>query len=97
MTSSGYPCDSGALAKLTFGDGKTDWIKPSDTQGRSHEIGDVVEYQNRQLRIAKKYSNGDIKLALPAMLEVSMTAADLSGLKMGASEAIIAAAFIPKW
>ena len=89
----------GALAKLTFGDGESGYIKKSDCSGASLEVGKPVIYQGKQCIVSKAVdSDGDLIVKFPpAMLDTSMTEADLSGLKLDASGAIFAAAFLPRW
>ena len=90
--------DSGALASLVFGDGESGYIKKDDCKGGSFDVGAVVEYQGKQCKVSKAVdSDGDLKVRFSATLETSMTEADISGLKLGAAGAIIAAAFLPKW
>ena len=90
--------DSGALASLIFG-GESDYINKDDYKGSSFDVGAVVEYQGRQCKVSQAVDDdGDIEAKFPAAtLETSMTEADISGLKLGAAGAIIAAAFLPKW
>ena len=91
--------DNGALAKFTFGDGESGYIKKDDCKGSSFDVGAVVEYQGKQCKVSKAVDrDGELKVKFPAAtLETSMTEADISGLKLGAAGAIIAAAFLPKW
>ena len=93
-----HPSDSGALASLVFGDGEN-YIKKDDCKGGSFDVGAVVEYQGKQCKVSQAVDDdGDMKVKFPAAtLETSMTEADISGLKLGAAGAIIAAAFLPKW
>ena len=89
---------NGALASLTFGDGESDYIKKDDCKGGSFDVGAIVEYQGKQCKVSEAAdSDGDLKVSFSATLETSMTEADISGLKLGAAGAIIAAAFLPKW
>ena len=86
------------MAKLTFGDGESGYIKKSDCSGASFEVGKPVIYQGKQCIVSKAVDSGDLKVKFPpAMLDTSMTEADLSGLNLGASGAIVAAAFLPRW
>ena len=91
-----YMEDNWALAKLMFGDGVS---KPITEEGSHHKVGDMVEYQGAQCTVLDTNPNNpsQYRVSLVGTLETSMTEADLSGLKLGASGAIIAAAFLPKW
>ena len=85
---------------MTFGDGESGYIKKSDCSGASFEVGKPVIYQGKQCIVSTAVdSDGDLlKVKFPpAMLDTSMTEADLSGLNLGASGAIVAAAFLPRW
>ena len=89
--------DSGALASLVFGDGEN-YIKKDDFQGSSFDVCAIVEYHGNQCKVIEaEDSNGYLRVNCSATLETSMTEADISGLKLGAAGAIIAAAFLPKW
>ena len=90
--------DNGALASLAFGDGKSGYIKKDDCKGGSFDVGAIIEYQGKQFKVSQTVDSwGDLKVSFSATLETSMTEADISGLKLGAAGAIIAAAFLPKW
>ena len=90
--------DNGALASLIFGDGESNYIKTDDCKGSSFDVGAVVEYQGKQCKVSQAVDDdGDMQVSFSATLETSMTEADISGLKLGAAGAIIAAAFLPKW
>ena len=93
------PNDRGALAKLVFGGDESGYIKKSACSGASFEVGKPVIYQGKQCIVSKAVdSDGDLIVKFPpAMLDTSMTEADLSGLNLGASGAIVAAAFLPRW
>ena len=86
--------DKGLLSSLTFGEGQSDWIKPSKCSGSSFEVGCVVTYKGESRHIVGKYSDGDIKFSIPVTIDTTMTEADFSNAKMGASGAIILAAWL---
>jgi hypothetical protein len=93
---------SGPLSSITFGDRSSNYIKKTMVSGSSFTTGSEVEYAGSKYKIVQEVdSDGELKVeprvVFSATLNTDMTEANLEGLGLGSSGAIIVSAFIPKW
>ena len=94
--------DMGSLSSITFGEHSSNYIKRTMVSGSSFTTGSEVEYAGSKYKIVQEVdSDGELKVeprvVLSATLNTDMTEANLEGLGLGSSGAIIVSAFIPKW
>jgi hypothetical protein len=92
----------GSLSSITFGDRSSNYIKKTMVSGSSFTTGSEVEYAGSKYKIVQEVdSDGELKVeprvVFSATLNTDMTEANLEGLGLGSSGAIIVSAFIPKW
>ena len=94
--------DMGSLSSITFGNHSSNYIKKTMVSGSSFTTGSEVEYAGSKYKIVREEdSDGELKVeprvVFSATLNTEMTEANLEGLGLGSSGAIIVSAFIPKW
>ena len=90
------------MSSITFGDHSSNYIKKTMVSGSSFTTGSEVEYAGSKYKIVQEVnSDGELKVeprvVFSATLNTDMTEANLEGLGLGSSGAIIVSAFIPKW
>ena len=69
--------------------GETGYIKTSEVQGSSFEVGAKVTYEGREMTVSKVYSDGDIKmfdLSGSMALAASLPECSLTSLKCAAAQ-----------
>jgi len=86
---------SGTLSSVSFGDGESAHILRINCSGESFEVGAQVVYKEKQCTVCAVYM-GTLRVKFHAVLDTSMTEANLSGTALGVSAASIAAAFLPR-
>jgi Ran GTPase-activating protein (RanGAP) involved in mRNA processing and transport len=87
------------LTTLTFGDAEeSGFVHTKECRGECFDVGARVVYSGKQCIVSKEANaKGHLRLQLPpAVLHRNMTVADLSGLNLGFSGAVIASGFLPR-
>ena len=96
------------LRKLTFGGRELNGIAISECTGENFAVGDVVEFRSQhgwghctECTVTKRDEDGQLGAQLslkypPAVVDISMTEANLSGLALGPSGAILPAGLLSK-
>jgi hypothetical protein len=79
------------LAKLTFGDGDSGWIKWGTN---NFEVGQPVDYGGRQCIVSEVNDWDSVTFRFPVTVDTTMTEADFSGADLGPSDAMILAAWL---